>query len=246
MKIQIRVIQDDQTLSFCLQDAYARGEVFIGSRENSYTVLAGLPPNVLGNHWQFGITIVTPERKFLFACETEEDQKDWIAALQTVVDRPMLPQEYAGKLPIVALCLALWPLNWIYLIWHFLDSGGLLQAQTMTVEEPPVQGAGWRQGPESRIWGHTMGAIIKMKRVRTKDLKVSPQPSFPQCACSAAQCHLCHVPDPENESLWGSWMFRLTHLQLEERSVILPWMCRGYVHAWLVCRNQNCAAYISK
>lgn len=78
------------------QDAYARGEVFIGSKENSYTVLAGLPPATQGCHWNFGITIVTPDRKFLFACETEAEQRDWIAAFQRVINRPMRPQEYAG------------------------------------------------------------------------------------------------------------------------------------------------------
>ncbi|XP_034045715.1 arf-GAP with dual PH domain-containing protein 1-like [Thalassophryne amazonica] len=76
-------------------DAYARGEVFIGSKENSYTVLPGLPASVQGNHWPFGITIVTPDRKFLFACETQEDQENWIAAFQTVINQPMLPQDYA-------------------------------------------------------------------------------------------------------------------------------------------------------
>uniref|UniRef100_A0A8C9Z856 ArfGAP with dual PH domains 1 n=1 Tax=Sander lucioperca TaxID=283035 RepID=A0A8C9Z856_SANLU len=88
---------DDRRLMYFKDplDAYARGEVFIGSRENSYTTLPGLPPNIQGYHWQFGITIVTPDRKFLLVCETEEDQKDWIAALQTVINRPMLPQEYA-------------------------------------------------------------------------------------------------------------------------------------------------------
>ncbi|KAK5914046.1 arf-GAP with dual PH domain-containing protein 1-like isoform X1 [Pseudochaenichthys georgianus] len=88
---------DDRRLMYFKDplDAYARGEVFIGSRENSYTVLPGLPPNIQGYHWQFGITIVTPDRKFLCACETEEDQKDWIAAFQTVINRPMQPQEYA-------------------------------------------------------------------------------------------------------------------------------------------------------
>uniref|UniRef100_A0A7N6B4Q6 ArfGAP with dual PH domains 1 n=1 Tax=Anabas testudineus TaxID=64144 RepID=A0A7N6B4Q6_ANATE len=88
---------DDRRLMYFKDplDAYARGEVFIGSKENSYVVLPGLPPSTQGNHWQFGITIVTPDRKFLFACETEEDQTDWIAALQTVINRPMLPQEYA-------------------------------------------------------------------------------------------------------------------------------------------------------
>lgn len=80
------------------QDAYARGEVFIGSKENGHTVLPGLPPNIQGYHWQFGITIVTPDRDFLFSCETEEDQKDWMATFQTVISRPMLPQDYAGNL----------------------------------------------------------------------------------------------------------------------------------------------------
>uniref|UniRef100_A0A671X6M3 ArfGAP with dual PH domains 1 n=1 Tax=Sparus aurata TaxID=8175 RepID=A0A671X6M3_SPAAU len=88
---------DDRRLMYFKDpmDAYARGEVFIGSKENSYSVLPGLPPNIQGYHWQFGITIVTPDRKFLFTCETEGDQQDWIAALQSVIDRPMLPQEYA-------------------------------------------------------------------------------------------------------------------------------------------------------
>ncbi|KAL2101319.1 hypothetical protein ACEWY4_003080 [Coilia grayii] len=88
---------DDRRLMYFKDplDAYARGEVFIGSKGNSYTILPGLPPSIQGNHWPFGITIVTPDRKFLFACQTEEDQQGWIAAFQKVVNRPMLPQEYA-------------------------------------------------------------------------------------------------------------------------------------------------------
>lgn len=79
------------------QDAFARGEVFIGSRESGYTVLDGLPPSTQGHHWPHGITIVTPERRFLLACETETEQRAWVEAFRKVVDRPMLPQEYAGK-----------------------------------------------------------------------------------------------------------------------------------------------------
>uniref|UniRef100_A0A4X2LLR0 ArfGAP with dual PH domains 1 n=1 Tax=Vombatus ursinus TaxID=29139 RepID=A0A4X2LLR0_VOMUR len=88
---------DDRRLMYFKDplDAFARGEVFIGSKENSYTVLEGLPPSTQGHHWQHGITIVTPDRKFLFACETEGDQREWIAAFQKVINRPMLPQEYA-------------------------------------------------------------------------------------------------------------------------------------------------------
>ncbi|CAB1311963.1 unnamed protein product [Coregonus sp. 'balchen'] len=88
---------DDRRLMYFKDplDAYARGEVFIGSKENSYTVLPGLPPSTQGYHWNHGITIVTPDRKFLFACETEAEQRDWITAFQRVINRPMRPQEYA-------------------------------------------------------------------------------------------------------------------------------------------------------
>ncbi|XP_043945457.1 arf-GAP with dual PH domain-containing protein 1 isoform X3 [Protopterus annectens] len=88
---------DDRRLMYLKDplDAFARGEVFIGSAENNYMVLEGLPSGTQGNHWQYGITIVTPDRKFLFACETEADQKGWIATFEKIISRPMLPQEYA-------------------------------------------------------------------------------------------------------------------------------------------------------
>lgn len=81
--------------------------MFIGSKESGYTVVPGLPPSTQGYHWQFGITIVTPDRKFLFACETEEEQKEWIAVFQSVINRPMLPQEYAGDLPFTCFIFSL-------------------------------------------------------------------------------------------------------------------------------------------
>lgn len=60
-------------------------------------MLDRLPPSTQGHHWPHGITIVTPERRFLLACETESEQRAWLDAFRKVVDRPMLPQEYAGK-----------------------------------------------------------------------------------------------------------------------------------------------------
>ncbi|XP_057716773.1 arf-GAP with dual PH domain-containing protein 1-like [Corythoichthys intestinalis] len=90
-------VMDDRRLMYFKDplDAYARGEVFIGSKESGYCVLPDLPPGVQSTHWQFGITIATPDRNFLFVCESERDRTEWIATFQMVVDRPMLPQEYA-------------------------------------------------------------------------------------------------------------------------------------------------------
>lgn len=60
-------------------------------------MLDGLPPSTQGHHWPHGITIVTPERRFLLACESEPERRAWVEAFRKVVDRPMLPQEYAGE-----------------------------------------------------------------------------------------------------------------------------------------------------
>uniref|UniRef100_A0A8C0ESI5 Arf-GAP with dual PH domain-containing protein 1 n=1 Tax=Bubo bubo TaxID=30461 RepID=A0A8C0ESI5_BUBBB len=64
-------------------DAFAKGEVFVGSRENGYSVQKGLPLGTQGNFsWHYGLTIVTPDREYLFTCETETDQLDWIESLK--------------------------------------------------------------------------------------------------------------------------------------------------------------------
>lgn len=81
-----------------VQDAFAKGEVFVGSRENGYSVQKGLPSGTQGNFsWHYGLTIVTPDREYLFTCETETDQLDWIAAFTSIINQAMTPQEYASK-----------------------------------------------------------------------------------------------------------------------------------------------------
>ncbi|XP_078387978.1 arf-GAP with dual PH domain-containing protein 1 isoform X1 [Cetorhinus maximus] len=76
-------------------DAFAKGEVFIGSSDNGYLVREGLPPGAQGNpNWQYGITIVTPDREFLFTCETESEQRDWMTVFNGVMSQQMSPQEY--------------------------------------------------------------------------------------------------------------------------------------------------------
>ncbi|XP_028671066.1 arf-GAP with dual PH domain-containing protein 1 [Erpetoichthys calabaricus] len=77
-------------------DAFAKGEVFIGHKDLGYSVKAGLPQGTHANHvWHYGITITTPDRSFLFTCESESEQKDWITNFNRVIQQPMSPQEYA-------------------------------------------------------------------------------------------------------------------------------------------------------
>ncbi|KAM8773187.1 arf-GAP with dual PH domain-containing protein 1 isoform 1-T1 [Acanthopagrus schlegelii] len=76
-------------------DAFAKGEVFLGSKDHGYNVYPGLPATAHCNGaWQHGITIETPDRCFLFTCETESDQQDWLKHFADVMSATMSPQEY--------------------------------------------------------------------------------------------------------------------------------------------------------
>lgn len=80
------------------QDAFAKGEVFLGHRDLGYSASPGLPANTQRNGaWQHGITIVTPERSFLFTSETEAEQLDWLKHFNHVIGLQMSPQEYSSE-----------------------------------------------------------------------------------------------------------------------------------------------------
>uniref|UniRef100_A0A4W4E8S5 ArfGAP with dual PH domains 1 n=1 Tax=Electrophorus electricus TaxID=8005 RepID=A0A4W4E8S5_ELEEL len=79
-------------------DAFAKGEVFLGHRDLGYSAHAGLPSGTHSNGaWRHGITIVTPERSFLFTCESEAEQQDWLKHFNDVTSAQMSPQEYSGE-----------------------------------------------------------------------------------------------------------------------------------------------------
>ncbi|XP_060135839.1 arf-GAP with dual PH domain-containing protein 1 isoform X2 [Zootoca vivipara] len=88
-------------------DAFAKGEVFVGSDGHGYGVRQGLPTGTQGTFtWPYGITIITPDREYLFTCETEREQQEWIAAFRHVIEQPMTPQEYANALISLPLVLS--------------------------------------------------------------------------------------------------------------------------------------------
>ncbi|XP_053326152.1 arf-GAP with dual PH domain-containing protein 1-like isoform X1 [Spea bombifrons] len=76
-------------------DAFAKGEVFLGSSENGYHVMAETISSSHGNPmWNYGISFSTPERTYLFSCETESEQESWIHAFKSVISQPMTLREY--------------------------------------------------------------------------------------------------------------------------------------------------------
>ncbi|KAJ8251646.1 hypothetical protein GJAV_G00223610 [Gymnothorax javanicus] len=78
-------------------DAVELGVVFIGTEEHGYSVHESEPKGARGNKWNFGVTVETPGRQFVFMCEQEREQKEWVAAFRQVISQPMLPQDYTTE-----------------------------------------------------------------------------------------------------------------------------------------------------
>ncbi|KAK7830020.1 hypothetical protein U0070_003475, partial [Myodes glareolus] len=72
-------------------DAFEQGQVFLGSNEQGYEVCEDLPRGIRGNRWKVGLTVVTPERKFIFTCPSEKEQREWLESLQDVLSSPLSP-----------------------------------------------------------------------------------------------------------------------------------------------------------
>ncbi|XP_006891126.1 PREDICTED: arf-GAP with dual PH domain-containing protein 2-like [Elephantulus edwardii] len=72
-------------------DAFEQGQVFIGSKEQGYEVCEDLPKGIRGNRWKVGLTMVTPQRKFVFTCPSEKEQREWLKSLQDVLSFPFTP-----------------------------------------------------------------------------------------------------------------------------------------------------------
>ncbi|XP_021423599.2 arf-GAP with dual PH domain-containing protein 2 isoform X1 [Oncorhynchus mykiss] len=75
-------------------DALELGAVFIGTEVHGYSVREVQPKGNRSGRWRFGVTLETPDRQFVFLCDQEQDQREWIEAFKLVISQPMLPQHY--------------------------------------------------------------------------------------------------------------------------------------------------------
>ncbi|XP_051244001.1 arf-GAP with dual PH domain-containing protein 2 [Dicentrarchus labrax] len=75
-------------------DAEELGVIFIGTESKGYSVNECFPRHARGNKWKYGVMLETPERQFVFMCEQEREQREWLDALRQVLHRPMAPQDY--------------------------------------------------------------------------------------------------------------------------------------------------------
>lgn len=78
-------------------DATELGAVFIGTESHGYSVSETSSRNARGSRWRCGISLETPERQFVFMCEQEQEQSEWIMAFRKVISQPMTPEDYSNE-----------------------------------------------------------------------------------------------------------------------------------------------------
>ena len=92
-----------RAISFLVpQNAFAKGEVFIGHKDAGYSVSTEDEEGDRGSNSQnsntsFCFTLHTPERNFLMRAETQEDMEKWLHTLQKVTEIPLTPQDKKCK-----------------------------------------------------------------------------------------------------------------------------------------------------
>ena len=73
------------------QDAFPKGEIFIGTKDKGFAVRDGVTPGVKDTGYTF--TLKTTERDYHFSAETEEDMHDWVLIIKSVISKPLSPQD---------------------------------------------------------------------------------------------------------------------------------------------------------
>ncbi|XP_068177454.1 arf-GAP with dual PH domain-containing protein 2-like [Antennarius striatus] len=76
-------------------DATELGAVFIGTENHSYFVSE--TRSTRGGRWRCGITLETPGRQFLFTCEHEQEQREWLEAFRKIISQPMTSEDYCNE-----------------------------------------------------------------------------------------------------------------------------------------------------
>lgn len=88
---------DDRKLMYLEDplDPYPKGEVFLGYHADGFAVKKGVPPGM--KEQGYGFTLRTRDRIYLLGVQKEEDRTEWMKALQSVIERPLTPQDNTSK-----------------------------------------------------------------------------------------------------------------------------------------------------
>ncbi|XP_076310046.1 arf-GAP with dual PH domain-containing protein 1-like isoform X7 [Tachypleus tridentatus] len=94
--MQITYIKDGTTRNVFVysddgKDPYPKGEIFLGYMGNGFCLHKILPAGIKESG--FGFILETPERSFVVGADTEEERREWMDAIEKILERPLTPQD---------------------------------------------------------------------------------------------------------------------------------------------------------
>ncbi|XP_071552451.1 arf-GAP with dual PH domain-containing protein 1-like isoform X2 [Panulirus ornatus] len=86
-------ILDDRKLMYHEgpMDAYPRGEIFLGYKDDNYSIKEGVPRGCKDQDFSF--SLITPERTYVMSAPTSDERSRWMQAINTVLERTLRPQD---------------------------------------------------------------------------------------------------------------------------------------------------------
>lgn len=86
---------DDRKLSYSMDplDSFAKGEIFIGSYNEHYSVRPGVAEDFKDEGFTF--SLFTPERIYNFSASSIQERDEWINEIQNVINRPLSTSDIA-------------------------------------------------------------------------------------------------------------------------------------------------------
>ncbi|XP_014789162.1 arf-GAP with dual PH domain-containing protein 1 [Octopus bimaculoides] len=73
-------------------NAFAKGEIFIGHKDNCYSIVEGIPADGRTAPG-YGFTLHTPDRDFYLSADSKAEMEEWIHELTKVTLTPLTPQD---------------------------------------------------------------------------------------------------------------------------------------------------------
>ena len=68
-----------------------QGEIFLGHTGSGYLVVPGFGPGF--REQGLGFILHTPDRAYQFSAESEQERRDWISAIDKILQTPLMPQD---------------------------------------------------------------------------------------------------------------------------------------------------------
>ncbi|XP_064107072.1 arf-GAP with dual PH domain-containing protein 1-like isoform X1 [Macrobrachium nipponense] len=81
-------------------DAFPRGEIFLGFKDDNYSVKEGVPRGC--KEHDFSFSLVTPDRTYVMSAATWDERARWMAAINAVLERPLRPQDNQCKMSLAS------------------------------------------------------------------------------------------------------------------------------------------------